>query len=124
VERDKTLIWLRVEAPAKPLAGDQCNGCGVCCASETCPVARVFLWQRRGPCRALLWNEANRHYRCGMLVQASTYLPILPLSWQPAFSRLVVRWIAANTVCDSHADVDVKLEVPTEAHTAPPGKSP
>ncbi len=103
--KSQRLIWLHVEAPAKPLTGQACNGCGVCCAAEPCPVARVFLWLWRGACRALIWVDAEQHYRCGMLLQPSSYLFILPASWQTGFSRLVARWIAAGTVCDSDAEV-------------------
>ena len=99
------LIWLNVAAPAKPLLGQKCNGCGVCCAAEPCPVARVFLWQFRGACRALMWVQADQQYRCGMLLQPSSYLRFLPASWQAGFSRLVARWIAAGTACDSDAEV-------------------
>jgi hypothetical protein len=103
--KKQRLIWLKVAAPAKPLLGQTCNGCGVCCTAEPCPVARVFLWQWRGSCRALMWIEAGHHYRCGMLLQPSSYLRILPVSWQAGFSRLVARWIAAGTACDSDAEV-------------------
>ena len=106
--RKQRLIWLHVEAPAKPVLGQACNGCGVCCAAEPCPVARVFLWQWRGACRALIWVETDQQYRCGMLLQPSRYLRFLPASWRTGFSRLVARWIAAGTACDSDADVDVK----------------
>ena len=102
------LIWLNVAAPAKPLLGQSCNGCGVCCAAEPCPVARVFLWQWRGACRALIWREAEQQYRCGMILQPSRYLRFLPVIWQAGFSRLVARWIAADTVCDSNVEVEVK----------------
>jgi hypothetical protein len=103
--KKQRLIWLQVAAPAKPSLGQRCNGCGVCCAAEPCPVARAFLWQWRGACRALIWVEADQQYRCGMLLQPSTYLRILPVSWQAWFSRLVARWIAAGTACDSDAEV-------------------
>lgn len=105
-ERERRTIWLHVEAPAKPAAGQPCNGCGVCCAAEPCPVARVFLSQSRGACRALVWVKGGQYYRCGMLLQPANYLRFLPLSWQPWFRRLIKRWIAAATVCDSDAQAD------------------
>ena len=105
--KKQRLIWLHVQAPDKPLSGEKCNGCGVCCAAEPCPVARVFLWQWRGTCRALLWVEADQHYRCGMLLQPSVYLRSLPASWQAWFSRLVARWIAAGIACDSDAQAEI-----------------
>lgn len=103
--KKQRLIWLHVAAPTKPSTGQACNGCGVCCAAEPCPVARVFLWQWHGACRALIWVEVSQQYRCGMMQQPSTYLRVLPASWQTGFSRLVARWIAAGTACDSDVEV-------------------
>lgn len=103
-EHERRTIWLRVEAPAKPAAGQPCNGCGVCCAAEPCPVARVFLSQEVGTCRALVWVKAEQHYRCGMLLQPADYLRFLPRAWQAWFRRLIARWIAAGTACDSDAE--------------------
>lgn len=100
------VIWLQAGAPAKPLAGQACNGCGVCCAAEPCPVARLFLWQWRGACRALEWSGDGQRYRCGMLLRPAHYLRWLPLSWQPRFAGFVQRWIAAGTGCDSTATAE------------------
>ncbi|MFZ6770871.1 hypothetical protein ACO0LM_27775 [Undibacterium sp. Di26W] len=98
-----TIIWLKADAPMKPAVGQACNGCGVCCAAEPCPVARFFLWQLRDSCRALEWHADVLQYRCGMLRQPSVYLPWLPAIWQTWFARRVRRWIAAGTACDSDA---------------------
>jgi len=101
-----TVIWLQQQAPVKPDVGQPCNGCGVCCAVEPCPVARVFLWQRTGRCCALVWDEAQQIYRCGMLIQPSSYLVWLPQRWQTWFGRRVRRWIAADVACDSYSSID------------------
>ena len=45
---------------------------------------------------------------CGMMLQSSRYLRFLSVSWQAGFSRLVARWIAAGTACDSNVEVEVK----------------
>ncbi len=95
------IIWLHKEAPPKPLAGTPCNGCGVCCASEPCPVALVFLHQRRGSCKALQWDEGERRYRCGMAQTPGQYLRWLPRWSHGVMRALVLRWIAANIACDA-----------------------
>jgi hypothetical protein len=100
-----TLIWLRQQAPLKPEVGQACNGCGVCCAAEPCPVALVFV-AAAGSCRALLWDQASMSYRCGMLTQPAQYLRWLPLRWQAWFARRVRRWIAAGVGCDSSAQAE------------------
>lgn len=97
----ETVMWLRVEAPQKPQEGAPCNGCGVCCTCEPCPVAIVFLWQWRGSCPALEWDEPSSLYRCGMALRPEYYVPTLPRIWHSMARRLIRRWIAADTVCDA-----------------------
>lgn len=114
-------IRLHREAPEKPAVGQPCNGCGVCCALETCPLARLRFWQRHGPCPALLWQaEAvsdattggdNRHlphenrYGCGLLCFPARYWPFLPRWSLPFWRRLTRRWIAAGQGCDAGYEV-------------------
>jgi hypothetical protein len=85
-------IRIHAAAPAKPAWGAACNGCGVCCLSEPCPVGMVVSLRRRGACRALRWNAAAKRYRCG-LVEV------------PAIGAIAKRWIAADHGCDSDAVV-------------------
>ncbi|MFZ6799590.1 hypothetical protein [Undibacterium sp. Di24W] len=103
---DNQIIWLQAEAPAKPHIGQACNGCGVCCAAEPCPVARVFLRQMRGTCRALEWHADVSQYRCGMLLRPAHYLFLLPRFLETRFRSLIRRWIAAGVACDSDAYID------------------
>ncbi|MFZ6690906.1 hypothetical protein [Undibacterium sp. SXout20W] len=105
-QSSSTVIWLRPTAPGKPDVGQPCNGCGVCCAAEPCPVALIFLWQRKGSCRALVWEGEQHHYRCGMLIQPANYLWWLPEPWQRWFARRVRRWIAADVACDSYSTIE------------------
>jgi hypothetical protein len=91
-------IHLHREAPPKPAIGEPCNGCGVCCAAETCPAGRILFLKRNGPCPALEWQK--NFYRCGLLTKPARYLRWLPESLA---SRIFARWIAAGTRCDSDA---------------------
>ncbi|MBV8501078.1 MAG: hypothetical protein JO006_05105 [Paucibacter sp.] len=84
------VIHLHVEAPAKPALGATCNGCGVCCAAEPCPVGMVLSLKRRGACRMLRWSGEQTRYFCGALTGA-------PRALQP----LLRRWIASGRGCDS-----------------------
>ena len=97
------LIWLRREAPPKPETGTPCNGCGVCCAAEPCPVAQFWLWQRSGSCRVLEWDEQQRRYWCGMVRRPAHYLRWLPQRFEQWFAARVRRCIAAGSACDSPA---------------------
>jgi hypothetical protein len=83
------VIHLHADAPAKPAVGAACNGCGVCCVAEPCPIGMLVSLRRRGACTALTWDPAGSRYRCGLLADAGLG------------SRVVSRWIAAGTGCDS-----------------------
>ena len=63
------IIHLHRSAPAKPAEGQPCNGCGVCCALETCPAARLRFLQKAGPCPALEWSVVETRYHCGLLTR-------------------------------------------------------
>ncbi len=99
------IIHLQREAPAKPAEGEPCNGCGVCCALETCPAARLRFRQVQGPCPALEWSAPDHFYRCGLLVRPGHYLGWLPKAGERIASRLFARWISAGQGCDCNADV-------------------
>lgn len=99
------IIHLHQEAPAKPPVGAPCNGCGVCCAAETCPAGRIRFLRQRGPCPALEWHGTR--YQCGLLLHPDRYFRFLNIV--PAFmtrwtERAFRRWIAAGAGCDSSAE--------------------
>lgn len=89
-----TVIRIHTQAPAKPAVGAACNGCGVCCLSEPCPLGMLVSRRRSGACAALRWHEADARYRCG-LIDAQR-------PWRTAMAS---RWIAAGRGCDSDARV-------------------
>ena len=95
-------ITLHLHAPPKPPAGAACNGCGVCCAAEPCPLGMLLSRRRRGACVALRWNEAAGRYHCDVLAHPSSHLPWLPKRWARG---LVARWIAAGQGCDCDAEL-------------------
>lgn len=98
----ETIIHLHRDAPSKPAEGAPCNGCGVCCALETCPAARLRFLQKSGPCPALEWSGDKSRYHCGLLLRPNHYLP-LPEFATPLTRRLLARWIAAGIGCDCTA---------------------
>ena len=100
-------------APNKVSEGTACNGCGVCCLFEPCPLGIVLTGSRSGACDAVLWDDTVRQYRCGAIVSPHTVLlKILPKYGHgllpvltPVLRQLGLRWISAGTGCDSHLEV-------------------
>lgn len=99
-------IALHASAPEKPKTGDPCNGCGVCCAIETCPVGRVIFLRKKGPCPALVWASGHNRYVCGLVGEPGGYVRWLPVAWRPAAGRLVARSIAAGQGCDCDTELN------------------
>ena len=100
------IIKIHAQAPAKPALGKPCNGCGVCCAAEPCPVSLALLWPHTAPCKALLWNDNDKRYLCGMVIEPSLFVKWCPKWMDKLASKLFKRWIAAGTLCDSEVEVD------------------
>lgn len=107
------VIYIHPAAPSKVAAGAPCNGCGVCCLLEPCPLGMLISRGRNGPCHAVRWEDSLAQYRCGAVMDSQDVLThILPLGTRwlaptlaPALRRLARRWIAAGIGCDSSAEV-------------------
>lgn len=95
------IVLLHAAAPPKPPAGAPCNGCGVCCAAEPCPLAMIVFRRRHGACPALDWQ--GERYACGLLLAPERHLRWLPRCGRRLAVRFVARWIAAGRGCDSGA---------------------
>ncbi|MDD5029314.1 MAG: hypothetical protein PHH58_07415 [Rhodoferax sp.] len=110
-------ITIYSQAPPKPVLGAPCNGCGVCCLLNPCPLGVVLSGRRQGACAALRWQPAQAHYRCGAITQPTQVLgqrlpswtsPAVPsLAW--LLRRAAPRWLAAGVGCDCDADVSTPL---------------
>jgi hypothetical protein len=98
-------IALCAAAPAKPRPGQPCNGCGVCCVVETCPVGRIAFLKKRGPCPALAWQDEAGRYLCGLVQAPAAYLSWLPVRFNNVVGRLILRSIAAGSGCDCEAEL-------------------
>jgi len=112
-----TVIYLHAAAPPKPAVGAACNGCGVCCAWQPCPLGVLVTGRRHGRCAALRWDDAATHYRCAMVQAPESAWPALPRPLRPLLRSLARRWIAAGTGCDCDADADTEVETATDTDT-------
>jgi hypothetical protein len=86
------VIRIHPAAPAKPQPGAACNGCGVCCLAEPCPLGMLVGRRTHGECAAVRWDGVR--YQCTLVTRAGGWL-----------GRLVQRWIGAGRGCDSSAEV-------------------
>ena len=106
-------IHIHPLAPQKPGEGKPCNGCGVCCLSEPCPLGVLLSRRRLGPCEALRWSEGDLLYRCGAISEPKDVLSQAMPGWlrplaiglSPLMARLASRWVAAGQGCDSTLEV-------------------
>ncbi|MCD2512792.1 hypothetical protein [Comamonas endophytica] len=106
--REYAVLW-HPRAPAKPPLGAPCNGCGLCCLAEPCPMGMLVSRRRTGACSALRWDDQGGHYRCGVLEDAKAS-GVAPGRWQrwraKVWLRMARRWIAAGVGCDADLRVD------------------
>lgn len=137
--------WVAIihpEAPAKPAFGAPCNGCGLCCLAEPCPVGMLVSRKRHGACVALRWVEADTlsagrmdravggasAYRCGLITAPHEQLPAWLQQRWPALGRMLssvlqrvaVRFISAGSGCD--ADLLVEPARPSAPATGSPAE--
>ncbi|MBX9715592.1 MAG: hypothetical protein K2X42_03250 [Burkholderiaceae bacterium] len=98
-------IPIHPAAPLKPAWGARCNGCGVCCAAEPCPVGILVSGRRLGACRALEWHDIQQRYLCGMVDAPDRYLGLRVPTVGKAVSMLTRRLISAGQGCDSDAQI-------------------
>jgi len=106
-------IWLHRDAPPKPPIGAACNGCGVCCSAEPCPLGMLLSLRGRGRCRLLRFDAERSRYRCGLMARVDAP----PTAWHRRLTQpLVARWIGAGLGCDSI----VQAAAPPAARACPP----
>ena len=110
VETTQRVIYIQPQAPTKPAFGAACNGCGVCCLAQPCPLGMLLSRRRHGPCLALQWSAQDQRYWCGALAGALVQPAAGPWSslariWQAARARLLRRWIAAGVGCDCRLEL-------------------
>ena len=113
---NRQVIHLHLDAAPQPLPGASCNGCGLCCLLEPCPLGVILSGRRHGACVAVCWHDDSHQYRCGALCEPAAVLqqvlparlqrmaPWLAAGMAPILARWARRWIAAGQGCDSSLD--------------------
>lgn len=95
------VIRLRAQAPPKPATGQPCNGCGLCCLAEPCPLGVLISRRRHGRCAALRWQADDSRYVCDAVARPQAVWPRLPAPLRAVAARLARRWIASGIGCDA-----------------------
>ncbi|WP_299146731.1 hypothetical protein [uncultured Comamonas sp.] len=106
--------WRHVNAPPKPPVGSPCNGCGLCCLAEPCPLGMLYSRRTTGPCVKLRWDDGAGRYVCGVLQDAERAVQRCSNGLTRGWRALVRRWIAASMGCDADgiAEVDASARSP------------
>lgn len=109
-------IAIEPDAPAKPAFGAPCNGCGVCCLAQPCPLGMVLSARRHGACAALRWDAQAAVYRCGAVARPrevlDAVLPV-PLRGLAKPLALVLSALARRSIAlDAGCDCDLQVQGP------------
>jgi hypothetical protein len=109
------VIHIHPEAPPKPPEGAPCNGRGVCCLAEPCPVGMLVSRKRHGACDLLRWSGAQGRYVCGLLAdghvdEAGGRGVSL---WRRLWRAWARRLISAGSGCDASIEVSLAGDDPT-----------
>lgn len=120
------IIHIQPAAPRKPAPGQACNGCGVCCLVEPCPLGQLLSRRRHGACAALRWDTVSSLYRCGALSEPEAVLRAALATWPARWMRPGLlpllrwqarRWIAAGQGCDCTLEPEATLR--SDGQSAP-----
>jgi hypothetical protein len=115
------VIHIQPQAPAKPALGKPCNGCGICCLAEPCPLGVLLSRSRAGPCKALVWVEGQQQYRCGALGDGSARPGLFVNGLALLRKQVLGRWIAAGAGCDCDLDTTSSSTIGApNTHQEPP----
>lgn len=90
--------------PEKPPHGSPCNGCGLCCEAELCPLAAALYRRWEGPCPALTSTDDGRKI-CGLATDPRAHFPAKVRRWG-AFEmrRTATVLIGAGVGCDAQVE--------------------
>lgn len=113
---DSRIIHIQPAAPPKPALGQPCNGCGLCCLLEPCPLGMLVSRRRRGSCAALMWIEEGGRYQCGMIKAPGRFVPLTGARMAGWVARVARHLISSGKGCDA--------DLQTEALLKPPRKDP
>lgn len=105
---DAETLWpltrIAFDLPEKPLFGDACNRCGLCCLMEQCSISLAFFGNR-GICPAL--NLQGGASTCELISEPQKHVPAVIAAEVGELSALT---LGSGTGCDATA-TDADQEV-------------
>lgn len=103
---------MHASAPEKPAYGSPCNGCGLCCIAEQCPVSEQ-IFGPRDLCPAL--TRYGNAYGCGVIAEPARFFRP---TGREALDRVIPEAIAyllgAGHGCDSEGDDETVTDADRE----------
>lgn len=85
--------------PAYPGYGQKCNGCGLCCIDQPCPVADNLRVWKDGKCKAL--QLVDGVYRCGMMTTPDKFTKYVPKNKRAEAAANIRRQLGSGVYCDA-----------------------
>ena len=85
----------------KPAYGQPCNGCGVCCIAQQCPISTALFGEQER-CPAL--EPAGHGFGCGVITNTAAYVPDLPAWGGQALSDAFAVMLGAGDGCDGQTE--------------------
>ena len=84
--------------PEKPAYGSPCNGCGMCCIAEQCPISQM-LFGEHDLCPAL--TRMGNVYACGLLCDTARYAVPVSDKVDSALRAAIAYLLGAGRGCDA-----------------------
>lgn len=93
--------------PEKAPYGTPCNGCGLCCQNEICPLGQIVfpaaVVRFGGACPAL--ERDDERFICGLIARPEAYAPIKASVYGvEALREAAVIGVGAGIGCDARMD--------------------
>jgi hypothetical protein len=98
VRAERRAMVVAAGPPKKPHEGAVCNGCGLCCAVQLCPLAIEFIPDAAAPCPAMEFAEGR--FWCGLARRPSRYLDT-PASGDRLIRGMVFTALSIGEGCDA-----------------------
>ena len=92
----------------KPMYGDPCNGCGLCCIAVQCPIS-VAVFGEASICPAL--EQAGNSWACGLVRNTAEYVPDITEWGGKTLTEAFALMLGAGLGCDGSTNEDDEARI-------------